>query len=122
MIPGLSGEIAYIALHHRPGFGECCLVAIPQVEIPGDEDAAATPFGRVAKRVAEYREFRCYFGDEAVRRLCVFHVADDLAVKGPDIVAIAHRIAHEVGFFEPTQFLAMGTIGKDTGHIALDRP
>ena len=118
----LTAEVLGIARHHRVGALHGAPVAVPFVDQPGQDDARASPLGRVAESPLEGDELRRDVGDEAVLELGLDHVVHELVVEIVDVEIVLDGRAHEVGLLEPTQLFPVGTVGDDAGQVAPDRP
>ena len=81
------------------------------------DDERAAPFGRIVEEIAERNILRSRGGNHAVGFLGVHYILNDFGNIGAHVVVVKQRRTVQMVLFQPTQLLAVGTIGQHGLHI-----
>ncbi len=122
MVGCLAAEIGDVTLHAFIVAAQQLRVARPQVLLPRDQHMGSAPLRRIAKAVFENLVLRRDVGHQPVVQLRVGHVIHALGEELCQVELVAQGRAVEVILFEPTELLAMRTVGHDAHHVAALRP
>ena len=113
-----AGEVVHIAAHRLVVVGDEGAVAIHVIVHEGENHQGGAPFGGVIKEIAERHILGCGGRHHAIGLLGVHYVADNLGHQGGHVVVVEERRTHKVILLQPTQFLAVRTVGEHGLHVA----